>query len=116
MSGTAYMAGYGTGVAYSVGLTASAGAELQAARATAIEADAGIFTADGKLTADAIKNSKNIIPRSKLGNEAISQGFDKYTTPTYQTPSGPAQTHFYMNPNTSEVYYGLDYKSILLKN
>ena len=46
------------------------------------------------------------------GNPAIPQGFSKYATTVFDTPSGTAQIHFYMNPTTSEIYYGLDYKTI----
>ncbi len=47
-----------------------------------------------------------------MGNPAIPEGFGKYTTSTYQSPAGNFQVHFYMNPTTGQVYYGLDYKAI----
>jgi hypothetical protein len=31
---------------------------------------------------------------------------------TFQSPSGPFQVHFYMNPSTGETFYGLDHKAI----
>lgn len=48
-----------------------------------------------------------------LGNPAIPSGFGKYATQTFSSPSGPFQVHFYMNPTTGEVFYGLDYKILL---
>jgi len=53
-----------------------------------------------------------IIPAGQLGNPAIPQGFSKFATDTFASPSGPFQAHIYMNPVTGEVYYGLDYKII----
>ncbi len=47
-----------------------------------------------------------------MGNPAIPEGFGKYMTSTYQSPAGNFQVHFYMNPTTGQVYYGLDYKAI----
>jgi hypothetical protein len=71
------------------------------------------FRPDGTLTAEAIRNSAMIIPRSDIINPAIPLGFNKYTTPSFPLPSraGSAQTHFYMNPSTREVFYGRDYKT-----
>lgn len=70
------------------------------------------FTAEGKLTSEALKNSRRIIKSSELNNPAIPKGFNKYSTETFQSPSGNFQTHFYRNPQTGEVLYGLDYKAV----
>ena len=72
------------------------------------------FTVAGTLTQNAINNAtaiKNLGP-GQLSNPAIPSGFGKYTTETFQSPAGNFQTHFYMNPTTNEVFYGLDYKTI----
>lgn len=51
-----------------------------------------------------------IIDPAELTNPDIPSGFGKFTTLTYQSPSGNFQVHFYMDPVTGEPYYGLDYK------
>lgn len=72
------------------------------------------FTAAGTLTQDAINNAKVIrgLEPGRLNNPAIPPGFGKYTTDTFKSPAGDFQMHFYMNPTTNEVFYGLDYKAI----
>jgi hypothetical protein len=72
------------------------------------------FTTSGALTADAIAASKAVpnLGPGQLSNPAIPSGFGKYTTETFQSQAGNFQVHFYMNPKTNEVFYGLDYKSI----
>ncbi len=47
-----------------------------------------------------------------LNNPAIPKGFGKYTTDTFRSSAGDFQMHFYKNPTTGEVFYGLDYKAI----
>jgi hypothetical protein len=42
----------------------------------------------------------------------VPEGFAKYATETFASPSGAFQTHFYMNPETGATFYGLDYKVI----
>lgn len=72
------------------------------------------FAASGTLTKDALASSRplpNLGP-GQLNNPAIPSGFGKYTTETFRSPSGNFQVHFYMNPTTREVFYGLDYKTI----
>ena len=72
------------------------------------------FTAAGTLTRDALASAqpvRNLGP-GQLNNPAIPSGFGKYTTETFQSPAGNFQTHFYMNPATKDVFYGLDYKTI----
>ncbi|WP_228553566.1 hypothetical protein, partial [Pseudoalteromonas sp. PPB1] len=70
------------------------------------------FTKSGKLTDGAIKGSREIIPASSINNPAIPKGFSKYSTETFQSPSGNFQTHFYKNSKTGEVFYSKDYKVI----
>jgi len=72
------------------------------------------FTSDGKLTQNVISNAKPVpgLGPGELNNPSIPKGFGKYTTETYQSPSGSFQIHFYKNPTTGEVLYDLDYKAI----
>jgi hypothetical protein len=77
-----------------------------------LESAGSSFNADGTLTQDAINNSQLIYGPEDLSNPAIPDGYGKYTTQTFQSPYGNFQTHFYMNAETGDVYYGLDYKSV----
>lgn len=70
------------------------------------------FTETGELSEGAISGSQEIIPAGQLGNPAIPDGFAKFSTDMFASPSGPFQLHFYMNPTTGEVFYGLDYKAV----
>jgi hypothetical protein len=70
------------------------------------------FTASGDLSEGAIQNATQIFEPGTLSNPAIPEGFGKYTTETFASPSGPLPAHFYMNPTTGEVFYGLDYKAV----
>lgn len=38
----------------------------------------------------------------------------KYTTRSFQSPSGPFQVHFYRNSVTGAVEYTYDYKSVFV--
>ena len=76
------------------------------------EEAAGAFTASGALSPTALRSAEQIFAPGTLGNPAIPQGFGKYTTQTFRSPAGPFQVHFYMNPTTGEVFYGLDYKAV----
>lgn len=78
------------------------------------EQASSISTESGSLTQEAINGSKQIIGAEDLGNPAIPDGFAKFTTATVDGPSGPFTTRFYMNPQTGEIFTGLDYKTILL--
>jgi len=69
-----------------------------------------IFDAAGMLTAQAIRGSKMIIPAAKLKNAALPAGVAKYTTQTFVENGQRWQAHFYMDPTTRKVFYGLDYK------
>lgn len=75
------------------------------------EEAASSFTASGELTQSAIQGSTEIIPSEALGNPQIPSGYSKYATDVFQSPSGDFQTHFYMNSDSGDVFYGLDYKS-----
>lgn len=79
-----------------------------------LESANSAFTATGELSDEAIAGSQEIIPAGQLGNPAIPDGFSKFSTDTFASPSGPFQVHFYMNPTTGEVFYGLDYKSVFV--
>jgi len=70
------------------------------------------FNASGGLSQEAIAGADQIIPASELGNPAIPSGFGKFTTQTFDSPSGPFQVHFYQNPTTGEIWTGLDYKTV----
>jgi RHS repeat-associated protein len=70
------------------------------------------FNAAGGLSQEAITGANLIIPAAKLGNPAIPTGFAKFSTGTFNSPSGPFQVHFYMKPTTGEIWTGLDYKSV----
>ena len=69
-----------------------------------------MFDEAGGLSADAIAGSRQILGADELVNPAIPDGFAKYSTQLFDTPAGPGQVHFYMNPGTGEAYYGLDYR------
>ncbi len=75
------------------------------AQQLAAEEAASLFNADGALTEEAIRQARMIIPADELGNPLIPEGFAKYSIEV-----GSGQVHFYMNPATGEVWYGLDYK------
>jgi hypothetical protein len=66
------------------------------------------FNQDGTLTKAAIDESREI--QSSLGNVNIPNGYVKYSTPSYASPAGDFQVHFYYNPSTNQPFYGLDYK------
>jgi hypothetical protein len=79
----------------------------------ALESANSAFTADGTLSQGAIDGSNMIIRSDKLINTAaIPDGFAKYSTETFQSPAGDFQVHFYQNPATGEIFYGLDYKAV----
>lgn len=70
------------------------------------------FNASGGLSQEAIAGAREIIPSGELGNPAIPSGFSKFSTGTFDSPSGPFQVHFYQNPTTGEIWTGLDYKTV----
>jgi len=69
------------------------------------------YTDAGELTQQAVDDSNLIIPPEDIGNPAVPDGYGKYAL-DIDTPSGSAQIHYYMNPQTGDIFYGLDYKGI----
>jgi hypothetical protein len=96
----------GVGEAYSVALNPKLAEQLT------MQSAKSPFTTAGTLTPDVIKGADQIIAPSELMNPNIPSGFGKYTTSTFQSPAGDFQIHFYKNPTTGEVFYGLDYKAV----
>ncbi|MDO8392219.1 MAG: hypothetical protein Q7V57_17225 [Actinomycetota bacterium] len=92
------------------------------ARQLAGEEASSIFTTSGGLKPSVIDASTEIIPGTGLSNGQLIKNltadgssladWGKYTTPTYNSPSGPFQVHFYMNPSTGVVHYLDDYKVV----
>lgn len=78
----------------------------------ATESAASAFTAEGMLSEEALAGSREIIPSSQIGNPNVPSGFSKFSTQTYQSPSGDFQAHFYRDLVTGEPFYGLDYKAV----
>jgi len=70
------------------------------------------FKADGSLTDDAIRNSTEIVPASRIGDPSIPPGFSKFSTETFQSPSGSFQTRFLKNTETGEVLLDKNFKTI----
>jgi hypothetical protein len=70
---------------------------------------ASVFTETGELTPQALEDSNLIIESEDLGNPLIPDGYAKYAL-DLDTPVGPGQVHFYMNPSTGQPFYALDYK------
>jgi hypothetical protein len=95
---------------------------IRLGQALARQSAASAFTGSGRLSSGAIAGSKQIIAGSLLRNKDLIQrltadgskmsDWGKYTTHTYQSPSGNFQVHFYMNARTGAVDYGYDYKVI----
>src|SRR5205823_2390211 len=81
-------------------------------RQLAFEEASGAFTATGELSESALAGSRPIFAPGTLGNPAIPEGFGKFATETFQSPAGPFQVHFYMDPVAGDVFYGLDYKAV----
>lgn len=96
----------GVGEAYNVALNPKLAEQLT------MQSAKSPFTTSGTLTQDAIKGANQIIAPSELLNSNIPAGFGKYTTGTFQSPAGNFQIHFYKNPTTGEVLYGMDYKAV----
>ena len=83
---------------------------VRLSRQLTLESANSAFSATGELSKGAITGATKIIDADKLGNAAIPEGFSKFVTETFASPSGPFEVHFYMN--AGEVYYGLDYKVV----
>jgi RHS repeat-associated protein len=101
------------GAAEGGGLVASDAINAPRLASDLVRAEAeSAFTGTGELSSGALQGSRQIVAPGELGNTAIPQGFGKYATESFNSPSGPFQVHFYMNPTTNEMFYGLDYKAI----
>jgi len=77
-----------------------------------LESANSAFSSSGELSEGAINGSSMTHAPGTLGNPAIPTGFGKFTTQTFQSPSGPFQVHYYMNPTTGAIHYLLDYKVV----
>jgi RHS repeat-associated protein len=108
----AAVAGAAEGADALIGGAQSALARTLLSDQLAAESAASPFTETGELTDEAIAQSKEIMTPEELNNPDIPSGYSKYSTQTYQSPSGDFQTHYYMNSNTGDVYYGSDYKAV----
>lgn len=105
------------------GASNAANAGRLAAQLTRAEAEA-IFTKSGGLKASVIRDSARIPSASgnRIGNPDVVadlkalggsiEDWGKYTTPTFKSPAGRFQVHFYYNPTTGQAYYGRDYKAV----
>lgn len=92
------------------------------ARQLAGEEASSIFTSSGGLQQSVIDASREIIPGTGLSNGQLIKtltadgssiaDWGKFSTPTFNSPSGPFQVHFYMNPSTGIVHYLDDYKVV----
>ena len=101
--------------------SSASGARGLAGQLTREEASS-IFENSGALKSVVIQNSRPIIQAQNLGNEAlkralISDGsrivdWAKYSTQSFQSPSGPFQVHFYFNSATRSANYLYDYKVV----
>ena len=92
------------------------------ARQLAGEEASSIFTSSGGVQRSVIDASTEIIPGTGLRNSQLVKSltadgsniadWGKYTTPSFNSPSGPFQVHFYMNPATGAVHYLDDFKVV----
>jgi len=112
-----------TGVATETGLGASNAATGPAlARQLAGEEASSIFTSSGGLQRSVLDASTPLIRGPNLGNQQLVKtltadgsnlaDWAKYTTPAFNSPSGPFQVHFYMNSSTGAVHYLDDFKVV----
>lgn len=87
---------------------------VRLAQQLARESAESAFTASGGLRTEVIQGSSRIIDGSRLGNPDVVKAltadgsniadWGKYTTQTFQSPSGPFQVHFYYNPVTGAAH------------
>jgi hypothetical protein len=92
------------------------------ARQLAGEEASSIFTRSGGLQQSVIDASREIIPGTDLSNGQLIKtltadgssiaDWGKFSTPTFNSPAGPFQVHFYMNPSTGIVHYLDDFKVV----
>jgi len=84
------------------------------------EENATLFKTSGELSQSAIENSARL--PLKIANAQLRQllsdrpgnliDWGKYETAPTHTNAGFVRMHFYHNPVTNDVYYGMDYKAI----
>jgi hypothetical protein len=108
----------GTGPAAS-SMTSATGLARQLAGKEA----SSIFTDSGDLQPSVIRASGEIIEGPDLKNPEVVKAltadgsniadWGKYSTPTFESPSGPFQVHFYYNETENTVDYSMDYKAVL---
>jgi hypothetical protein len=108
-----------SGVAANTATNAANGVRLS--QQLAQESAESVFTSSGRLSSEAIGESRQIIPGAKLGNKKLvarltSDGssisdWGKFVTRTHQSPSGDFEVHFYMNRSSGAIDYGY-YKSV----
>jgi RHS repeat-associated protein len=115
--GLTALAGRAAGALAGAAETTATGAEnvvngVRLSQQLAAQSAQSAFNAAGGLSQEAIAGAREIIPSAELGNPAIPSGFSKFSTGTFDSPSGPFQVHFYQNPTTGEVWTGLDYKTV----
>ena len=67
---------------------------------------------EGESAFTPIRSAKQILTPSQIKNTNVPDGFGKFTTDTFQSPSGPFQVHFYMNKDSLQIFYGVDYKAV----
>lgn len=90
-----------------------------------LEEAGSIFNKSGFLTDEAIANSDLIIAGERLGSKGGTRlreilfkrggnisDWGKYETQSVMSPIGPYKVHFYYNPVTNDMYFGMDYKTI----
>jgi len=83
---------------------------------------ASLFDKSGRLRPEVIRGAFQIVPGEKLGNPAVVRtltadgsaiaNWGKYSSGTFNSPSGRIEVHFYMNSQTGAVNYGIDYKVV----
>ncbi len=103
------------------GGAANAADGVRLAQQLTSEEAGSLFTGTGGLREDVMASSRLIIPGVDLDNseviaELTSDGsriedWGKYATPSFRSPSGKFQVHFYYNDTTSTVNYNIDYKA-----
>ena len=81
---------------------------------------ASVFTKSGGLQQSVIQGARPIVSGSRIGNPDVVKtltadgskiaDWAKFTTQSFQSPSGPFQVHFYRNTVTGATNYALDYK------
>jgi hypothetical protein len=93
---------------------------LRLQRSFTIEQAKSIFDDAGGLLPEVIQKSirldiefKNTELKEMLSTQAGNlSDWRKYITESVPSPSGNFRMHFYHNPVTGDVYYGMDYKAV----